>query len=175
MTNPRRNSTDEFSLPENTNWVLAGALKQAIGELEETLSEVSDKERVQSRIAEATVLLACFQSGNPRQYIRDWLLHSFDYIRELRAQQVPADGNCSGEAPPVSSRHVPSCVQQFLQRHPGPFFYERGRNGVDQTFDVICSASGAHVHSSGFWDDADNAESNAATVMLALNQLRDAN
>lgn len=52
----------------------------------------------------------------------------------------------------------------------GPFAYMPGKNGVDNTFDVICLCTGYLVAYSSYWEDRDNAEAIAYAMTFALNR-----
>ena len=59
--------------------------------------------------------------------------------------------------------------RQFQKRYPGPFTYLEGRDGVDDTFDVLCLTSGQHLASTYYWKNRETALMHAATVSFALN------
>jgi hypothetical protein len=44
-------------------------------------------------------------------------------------------------------------ARRFLARYPGPYAYVSGRDGVDDTFDVICLTTERHIASSHYWYD----------------------
>lgn len=59
---------------------------------------------------------------------------------------------------------------RFLKRFPGPYDYQRGVDGVDETFDIVCVANGRYVISTYFWDEVQRNEAIASVVTSALNQ-----
>ena len=67
------------------------------------------------------------------------------------------------------------CLQQmrFKKRFPGPFTYQRGVDGVDETFDTFCVTSGNHLVSTYFWDAVELRENISAVVTAALSRQSD--
>lgn len=59
---------------------------------------------------------------------------------------------------------------RFLNRFPGPYDYQRGVDGVDETFDVVCVSKGRHVIFTYFWDEVQRCEQIASVVTSALNR-----
>lgn len=62
--------------------------------------------------------------------------------------------------------------QSFLERFPGPYSFQPGTDGVDNTFDIYCYASGKTIVSVSYWEDEEAAMGVAAVVTSALNHSR---
>jgi hypothetical protein len=62
-------------------------------------------------------------------------------------------------------------TKRFLARYPGPYTYVAGRDGVDDTFDVICLTTERHIASTFYWDDRLPCELIARVVTEALNAM----
>jgi hypothetical protein len=65
----------------------------------------------------------------------------------------------------------PQLSLDFLQLYPGPYVYCPGHDGVDSTFDVICTASRQHIASVYYWDERLTSELIARVVTESLNAL----
>jgi len=52
----------------------------------------------------------------------------------------------------------------------GPFGYDEGRDGVDDTFDVFCLSRNKQVISTYYWNERERAELVAQVVSVALNR-----
>lgn len=59
---------------------------------------------------------------------------------------------------------------QFLKANPGPYFSRPGRNGVDDTYDVVCLATENHIVSTQYWDEEEDARRIAGVIAAALNR-----
>ena len=57
----------------------------------------------------------------------------------------------------------------FTNRFPGPFNYHCGRDGVDETFDVVCETTNQTVASSYYWYQRLPCELIARVISEALN------
>lgn len=55
-------------------------------------------------------------------------------------------------------------------RKSRPFYYVRGTNGVDETFDIVSRDTGKGIASFHFWERAKEAEANARIAVAALNK-----
>jgi hypothetical protein len=65
--------------------------------------------------------------------------------------------------------HGPSATpQQAHQPAPGPYRYQRGKDGCDETWDIYGPDS-KHLVSIPFWDDAAGAEAEARLIVNSLN------
>jgi hypothetical protein len=62
--------------------------------------------------------------------------------------------------------------QTFLQRFPGPYSFEPGTDGVDNTFDIYCRTSGERIISACYWEARDAATLNATVLTHALEYSR---
>ncbi len=60
-------------------------------------------------------------------------------------------------------------VSKFLDHYPGPYKYQGGTDGVDNTFDIYCSGSGNHIASMFYWDDRLPSEVIAKLITESLN------
>jgi hypothetical protein len=65
-------------------------------------------------------------------------------------------------------------TKEFKQLYPGPYVCQPGTNGVDNTFDIVCSNTGKHVISTAYWYEEERAERDASVVTLALELMRKA-
>lgn len=62
-------------------------------------------------------------------------------------------------------------THDFLSRFPGPYCYQAGRDGVDDTFDIICLKSGQHIAATYYWSERRACELIAHIVCHALNAM----
>ena len=64
-----------------------------------------------------------------------------------------------------------SLTNRFLARYPGPYAYHDGSDGVDATFDILCSKTDNHIISTHSWDDRLPCELEARVFTELLNNL----
>ena len=58
----------------------------------------------------------------------------------------------------------------FLKANPGPYCSRPGRNGVDDTYDVVCLATENHIVSTHYWEEEEDARRIADAITVALNR-----
>lgn len=61
-----------------------------------------------------------------------------------------------------------SVFQSFLEQFPGPYSFQAGSCGVDDTFDVFCETSGEFIIASHYWEEKQAAKDDATIITLAL-------
>ena len=60
----------------------------------------------------------------------------------------------------------------FTSRYPGPYAVHPGTDGVDNTFDIICSSTGDRIIAATYWEAEEEALLIACVVTLALEMAR---
>lgn len=58
---------------------------------------------------------------------------------------------------------------RFKRQFPGPYSIGRSHDGVDETYEVYCLASGRMIAATYFWDEEQRCQKIAQVLSLALN------
>lgn len=64
---------------------------------------------------------------------------------------------------------------EFLKRFPGPFAYQPGSCGVDETFDLICESTQQFIIATHFWNERITSELITKVVCAALANVQGSN